>query len=331
MLIPEPFHEVHAGEVENFAKGNEKQKLMTNRPTIVGKNKMGNSFLGEGTISKIEEDGEQFFTIILRDITERIEREKELKQATFDAEFANRSKSAFLANMSHELRTPLNAIIGFSGILMEPSIAGYDEKKYMEYSKDIHESGQHLLSLISDLLDLSKIEAGKSELYEQQVHPLDLIYSSINFIKVRADADNIEVVVEETFENNDLDVDVRIVKQMLVNLLSNAIKFTPAGGKVTVSYGQLENGDYSIKVTDTGIGIPKEFIDVVVEPFWQVDSKHKRSNEGTGLGLPLVKSLIELHGGTMNIQSKEGVGTSVELIFPFERVAKEIVPKTFSV
>lgn len=324
ILIPEEFHHNHSKEIDGFAHGNDKSRLMASRSSILGRKKQGDTFLGEGTISKIVEDGEMYLTIILRDMTDRIAREEELENAMVAAELANRSKSAFLANMSHELRTPLNAIIGFSSIMMEPSITHHDEKKYLEYSKDINDSGQHLLGLICDLLDLSKIEAGKVELNEQQVDPLVLIQSSINFIKVRADDENIDVIVEESGLDTEIDADARMLKQMLANLLSNAVKFTPSGGKITVGHGLCADGSYSIKVTDTGIGISREHINAVTDAFWQADSKHQRSNEGTGLGLPLVKSLIELHGGTMVIQSEVDAGTTVELIFPAERVAKEL-------
>ena len=325
ILIPDQFREMHSQEISNFAESKQNVKRMNDRRPIAGKKKSGETFHAEGSISKVEENGETFFTVILRDETERIRNEAKLKQATFDAEFANRSKSAFLANMSHELRTPLNAIIGFSSLLMESDTIHLDDDKQREYSKDIHESGQHLLGLISDLLDLSKIESGKAALNEQQVSPLTIIQSSINFIKVRADENNIKVVVDDVAEDIEIDADARMLKQMLVNLLSNAVKFTPKGGEIVVITGQLENGDYSIKVRDTGIGIAEKHIDEVILPFWQVDSKHERANEGTGLGLPLVKSLIELHGGAMNVKSQIGVGTTVELIIPYERVAKEIL------
>ena len=325
MLIPDQFRAMHRKEINKFAESKKNVKRMNDRRSIAGKKKSGETFQAEGSISKVEENGEIFFTVILRDETERLNNEAKLKQATFDAEFANRSMSAFLANMSHELRTPLNAIIGFSSLLMESDTIHLAEEKQREYSKDIHESGQHLLGLISDLLDLSKIESGKADLNEQQISPSSTIQSSINFIKVRADKNNIKVVVDDEVEDIEIHADARMLKQMLVNLLSNAVKFTPKGGEITVITGQLESGDYSIKVSDSGIGIAKEHLDDVILPFWQVDSKHEKSNEGTGLGLPLVKSLIELHGGTMNVQSQIGIGTTVELIIPFERVAKEIL------
>ena len=325
ILIPDDISENQtwnksSSELENLSSGQANL-----RPTLLGKKKDGSTFSGEVSISKFKEKGETFYTIFIRDVTERLVREAELKKAMFSAEFANRSKSDFLANMSHELRTPLNAIIGFSSILMQADAHSFDEEKYGEYSRDIHESGQHLLGLISDLLDLSKIEAGKAELHEQQILPLDLISSSINFVKVRAEEENLTIVVLEDKREIEIDVDARMFKQMMVNLLSNAVKFTPSAGQITVGFGVRDDGDYSVWVRDTGIGISQDHIDSVIQPFWQVDSKHERSHEGTGLGLPLVQSLIKLHGGSMDIQSKVGHGTTVELIFPAERVAKEIM------
>ena len=331
ILIPESYHKNHGAQIDNFSTGNNKSRFMTDRSNIAAKRKDGSEFLGAGTISKVGKGDDSFFTIIMRDVSDTIAREEDLKQAMVNAELANRAKSEFLANMSHELRTPLNAIIGFSSILMEPSICPNDKKKYQEYSKDINDSGQHLLGLISAMLDLSKIEAGKLELNEQNIYPEDLVTSSINFVKVRASEQNIELIVENSVGDIEIDVDQRMVKQMLVNLLNNSVKFTQPGGKITICHGLCMGGEYSIKVTDTGIGIHKEHIDTVLLPFWQLDSNHQRTNEGTGLGLSLVKSLIELHGGTMSIESVLGEGTSVELFIPATRVVEAIIPKCNSI
>ena len=246
-------------------------------------------------------------------------REENLRTAQLQAEMANRTKSEFLAAMSHELRTPLNAILGFSEIMKNELMGPLGTPEYRDYAGDIHDSGTHLLEVINDILDISKIEAGKLELKEEQVSVNDLITKSVRLMKERAENAGLDIAIEIEPGLPLLFVDPRLVKQSLINLLSNAIKFTPQGGHVTVRTMKEDGGAIAMAVSDTGIGIAAEDIDHVLVPFGQVDSSLSRKYEGTGLGLPLVKSFIELHGGTLTIDSAIGLGTTVTIRFPAER------------
>jgi two-component system cell cycle sensor histidine kinase PleC len=230
------------------------------------------------------------------------------------AETANRSKSEFLANMSHELRTPLNAIIGFSE-MMEAGIFGpLGSDKYKEYSTDIRASGQHLLELINDILDMSKIEAGRMTLEKQQLDLPKVIEESLRLVSGRADVASVKIV-DQMSALPPVEGDKRAIKQVMLNLLSNAIKFTPAGGEIRLR-GSAQGGFISISVEDTGIGIPASALPKIGRPFEQVENQHSKTHKGTGLGLALSRSLVELHGGSLEIRSTEGVGTTVSFTLP---------------
>ena len=233
------------------------------------------------------------------------------------AETANRSKSEFLANMSHELRTPLNAIIGFSEIMETGLFGDLGSPKYKEYATDIHASGAHLLELINDILDMSKIEAGRMTLETQRLPLSEVVEESLRLVSGRADVASVKII-DELGAMPPVDADKRAVKQVLLNLLSNAIKFTPAGGSIYLR-GTTANGMATIAVEDTGIGIPAGALPKIGRPFEQVESHHAKSHKGTGLGLALSRSLVELHGGTLTIESTEGVGTKVSFTLPLAR------------
>ena len=247
-------------------------------------------------------------------------RETELRLAKETAEIASRSKSEFLANMSHELRTPLNAIMGFAEILATEIFGTLGDVRYREYASDIHESGGHLLNLISDILDLSKIEAGKFDLYEQNVAIGDLIETVIRIVGGRAVAAGLSLRTEVDPDIPPMRADLRALKQILINLLSNAVKFSHQGDTVTVSAGMLPDGRLSLAVRDTGIGIPDTAVDRVMAPFEQVDSSLVRRRQGTGLGLPIVNALVDLHGGEFTLDSIVGVGTTATVSLPAWRV-----------
>ncbi|MBC8241714.1 MAG: CBS domain-containing protein [Alphaproteobacteria bacterium] len=254
-------------------------------------------------------------------LEERIlERTDDLRQAVAIAENASKVKSAFLANASHELRTPLNAVIGFSEIISSQALGPIENPKYVEYSEDILTAGRHLHSLINDLLDLSKIESGKEELLEVEVIVPLAIRSMMVLVRERAAKENIELCYEPVLDGDALWADERKVNQILANLLSNAVKFTEPGGKVTVRAWSDPKTGYVIQVADTGIGIAHQDIPKALKPFSRIDSELSRKYEGTGLGLPLTKSFVEMHGGYLDLQSEENVGTTVTVRFPANRV-----------
>ncbi|MGD0190002.1 MAG: ATP-binding protein [Rhizomicrobium sp.] len=254
------------------------------------------------------------------DVTEAMRDAEALRSAKIHAETANRAKSEFLANMSHELRTPLNAILGFSDIISRRVLGPDAMDRYSEYASDIHRSGEHLLHIINDILDLSKIEAGRVELEESEVHLGGLAKSLHRLLAHRFEAANLQLEFDMPEPALSIIADETKLSQILINLLSNSLKFTPAGGRVTFSTRRLPDGCVAIAVTDTGIGIAAEDIETVMSPFGQVESAFSRKHHGTGLGLPLAKSLAELHGGTLQLASLPGQGTSATLVLLSTRV-----------
>lgn len=254
------------------------------------------------------------------DITERKHDEDLLRAAKDQAVATSRTKSELLANMSHELRTPLNAIIGFSEIMKGEMFGPLGHDSYKEYAADIYESGRHLLTLINDILDVSKAEAGRIELDEGLVDLRPVIEACTRLVKARAESGEVTLAIKLPDTAPKLVADERRLKQVLLNLLSNAVKFTLPGGRVQVEASVLSSGDLALVVADTGIGIAPEDIPRVLAPFGQVESGLNRKYEGTGLGLTLTKALVELHGGGLDIDSVRGVGTKASAIFPAARV-----------
>ncbi|TLX12821.1 ATP-binding protein [Rhizobium sp. MHM7A] len=230
------------------------------------------------------------------------------------AEAANKAKSEFLANMSHELRTPLNAILGFSEILQNQMFGPLGSLKYDEYARDIHDSGKHLLNVINDILDMSKIEAGHLMLHRERIDLVPLIEESLRFTAIPAAEKNI--VIEQRISSGlTLMADRRAMKQVLLNLLSNAVKFTDNGGRIAVRTRRV-NGAVAVTIADTGIGIPRSALSKIGQPFEQVQSQYAKSKGGSGLGLAISRSLTSLHGGRMKIRSREAVGTVISLRIP---------------
>ena len=260
------------------------------------------------------------FEATFNDITQRRTSEQALVAAKEQADYANHSKSEFLANMSHELRTPLNAIIGFSEIIKDELFGKVGNPQYVEYAKDIYDSGELLLSLINDILDMSKIEAGKRDLAESVININRVIQTALRLVASRAKASKQHLVIKLPKDFPDMRGEERAFKQIIVNLLTNAIKFTPEGGSITIDGKVNQGGNMQIIIEDTGIGIAQEHIDVVLAPFGQIESALSRKHQGTGLGLPLTKALVELHNGTLNITSEVGVGTIVTITLPAERI-----------
>lgn len=278
-----------------------------------------------------EKDGNNELVILTNSFNEMIteigardqrlkQQNTELERAKETAESANRAKSQFLANISHELRTPLNAIIGFSSILMNQLFGPLGDQKYWEYSKDINESGTHLLDIINDILDLSKAEAGKLTLNYEEVHVAKSINKCITILAERAEKGKVTITTDLPKMLPPLVADRLRFIQILLNIISNAVKFTPEGGKIDIVVRAKETeGEathFVITVQDTGIGMSKADVDKAFQSFGQVDSGLNRKYEGTGLGLPLTKKLMELHHAHINLQSELGKGTLVTLAFP---------------
>lgn len=241
---------------------------------------------------------------------------RQLETAREAADEANRSKSRFLAHMSHELRTPLNAILGFAEVIERELNGPSGVPAYATYARYIGESGRLLLSIIDDMLDLSKIEAGRLELHVETVNGAELLERVRKLVKGLAHDAGVKLTFTCAPETASFQADPKATIQMVVNLATNAIKFTPEGGRTAVSLSQAGNGGTSISVTDTGIGMSAEDIATALEPFGRVEGPMARRFHGTGLGLPLTKSLIEMHGGTLAIESAPGQGTTVTLRFP---------------
>jgi cell cycle sensor histidine kinase DivJ len=254
---------------------------------------------------------------ITRDISERKAQEAELLRARDEAESASLSKTQFLASMSHELRTPLNAIIGFSEILNRELFGALGEARYRDYSRLIHESGEHLLTVVNDILDMSKIEAGKFKIVKEPFEVASLINSCCDIMRHTAEQKSLSLRVDIASGIPELAADKRACKQMLLNMISNAIKFTEAGGWVHVS-ARVEAGNVVFTVADNGIGIADQDLPKLGSPFVQANSSYDRSHEGAGLGLSVVKGLARLHGGTLELASKLGEGTTATITLPLD-------------
>ncbi|WP_162906659.1 PAS-domain containing protein [Algihabitans albus] len=259
-----------------------------------------------------------------QDITERKRAELALRAAKESAEIANRTKSEFLANMSHELRTPLNAIIGFSEIMKNEVMGPLGGRRYRAYAEDIWDSGTHLLNIINDILDVSKAEAGMLDLVEEEVRLADVAEAAHRLVRQRAESSGVKIHIALPQPLPSIWADPRRMKQILLNLLSNAVKFTPWGKRVSLRAGVDDEGSLAIEVIDQGIGISEEDLERVLEPFTQADSSLSRRHEGTGLGLPLTRALIEMHGGRLQLTSVQGEGTVARVTLPANRL---VTPK----
>jgi PAS domain S-box-containing protein len=288
------------------------------RGELIARRRDGDLRYQEATISPvIDASGEiAHFIAVKRDITEQKLREVAVVEAKDAAETANRAKTTFLANMSHELRTPLNAIIGFSELLTMQLSGPLGSERYLGYARDIGVSGEHLLKVINDILDLTRIEAGGMEIHDEPVRCVDLIESSLRFIRDQATRAGLAIAIESAEDLPRLRADPRKLRQVLINLLSNAVQFTPRGGRIRIEAARETGGGLLLRVGDTGIGMAADDIAQALTPFKQIDNSLARKYEGAGLGLPLAKDLVELHGGTLDVASEPGRGTVVTCRFP---------------
>ena len=268
--------------------------------------------------------GRRFQVTTIMDISMRKQMEITLRLAKEQADTANHAKSTFLANMSHELRTPLNAILGFSEMMMKETFGKLGNEKYIEYLGDIHLSARHLLEIINEVLDMSKIEAGKVELDEERFDIHHLIQAVVRMMDSRAFSSGLKIR-EDVQENlPPLFADSRLVRQILINIVGNSVKYSKSGGTIDVRALIADNGDLQLVVADTGIGIPKDKIQDALEPFGQVNKSADSSGvQGTGLGLPLAKAMAELHGGSLILESEVGKGTTVTVTLPAYRMGEK--------
>lgn len=307
--------EVHAEIWRTIQSGNEW------RGELKDTHKNGNHFWINAIIAPIKDDVGTITHYIAThdDISQRKDAEFAVQYSLEQADIANRAKSELMANMSHELRTPLNAIIGFSSTIKEETFGPIGNEKYREYIGDIADSGQHLLELIGDILDVSAIEAGKLKLHEEPVEIGSMVSASVRMVQNRADQGNVHLRIDIDDDLPQIYADKRRLKQILLNILTNAVKFTRAEGMVSLHASLAGDGGFIFTVADTGIGMDRAELAKAMTQFGQVDRGIASKHEGTGLGLPLTLGLVEAQQGVMKMQSKKGKGTTVEIKFPRER------------
>jgi PAS domain S-box-containing protein len=322
-VLGAPFTELIAPEsqarVRDYLEGLKAEgvaTLLNDGREIIGRTRQGGLIPMFVTLGRISAHGEEAvkFCALLRDLTQWKKVERELNAARQDAERSSALKSDFLAKISHEIRTPLNAIIGFAEVIMDERFGPVGNERYRDYLKDIHGSGQHVMSLVNDLLDLSKIEAGKMELTIAPVDANQVIADCVSLMQPQASRERVIMRLSLAQNLPHILADARALKQIVLNLLSNAVKFNEPGGQVIVATTLTDTGHAVIRVRDTGIGMSDKDIELALEPFRQVATT--RPTTGTGLGLPLTKALVEANSAYFEIKSRLKEGTLVEIVFP---------------
>jgi PAS domain S-box-containing protein len=319
ILLPKRYRAGHRAHLAAFGSFDRRPPRMAERSEVFGRRKNGEEFPIEASIMRSDLGDEAVFTAIIRDGTERKRAELALRAAIEQAERASNAKSTFLANMSHELRTPLNTVIGFAE-MMEMQTFGPLGDAYLSYARNIHESGQHLLDIINDILDIAKIEAGQQQVHDADVSMPAVVAAMLRLVRARAEKAGLGFAVELPPDLPLLRADERLIKQILLNLLSNAIKFTPTGGRIMIKAAYCTDGRLALTVADTGVGMDPAKVPLALQPFVQIDSSLCRKSPGAGLGLSLVRSFAELHGANLSIESAIGTGTTVTIRFPTSRV-----------
>ena len=302
-------------------KSNGVASVMNDGREVLGRARQGGAIPLYMTLGRIAAGGEQKFCAVLRDLTPWKKIERDIDAARKDAEHASALKSDFLAKVSHEIRTPLNAILGFAEVIMEERFGPIGNERYKDYLKDIHSSGVHVMSLVNDLLDLSKIEAGKLELTFGSVDANRIVSECISLMQPQANRDRVIIRSSLAQRLPNIVADERSLRQIVLNLLSNAVKFNEAGGQVIVSTALTDAGHAVIRIRDTGIGMSEGELQVAMEPFRQIATARRAG--GTGLGLPLTKALVEANRASFTIKSKQNDGTLIEVAFPPTRVLAE--------
>ena len=314
------------GVAQDYLEGlssNGVASILNDGREIVGRVKQGGLIPLYMTLGRIGSSDRQKFAAVFRDMTQWKKAEEELLSARRMAEKASSHKSDFLAKISHEIRTPLNAIIGFSEVMMEERFGPIGNQRYKDYLRDIHLSGGHVLSLINDLLDLSKIEAGKLELNFASVDLNAVVQQCVAIMQPQANREKVIIRSSLAHHLPNVVADDRSIRQVVLNLLTNSVKFTPPGGQVIISTAFSDQGEAVLRVRDTGIGMTEAEIKVALEPFRQITTSQTEQTKGTGLGLPLTKALVEANRASFGISSHPGQGTMVEIVFPATRVLAE--------
>ncbi len=323
ILLPPAARKAHKAQMRRFFEGEEEIRLMTDRGVISALRKDGTVFPARAALSKIRDGDRLTVMVLLQDITAQQRAEEALKTALDEAQAASRAKSAFLANTGHELKTPLNAVIGFAELLMQEIHGPLGSAEYHEYARLIHDRGRHLLDLISDILDIARLETAAVPLRETEVD-LAAVLREVAGKEGPAPAGDgapqIRIDVPDTLP--ELYADPRAVRRIFAALVSNAVKFSPQGGTITIR-ADREDGAIRVVVSDEGIGMTADDIAKILAPFAQVDSDLNRRYEGAGLGLTLARAFLEAHGGTLAIESAPGKGTTVTVRFPPERTVRD--------
>ncbi len=278
-------------------------------------------------VVKDEQGNVLYFEGSMEDITKRKEADLALMEAKMQSDIANRAKTEFIANMSHELRTPLNAIIGFSEVMKNEVMGKLGQDIYKEYVTDIHESGNRLLKIINEILDISKIESGKRDLNESEFELQNVLGVCLDLFSSRAKDKALTITNEATALPRVIGEELSI-KQVIGNVYSNAVQYTPSQGRITLFSNYDVDGAFRLSFTDTGIGMSEHEIEKALSPFGQLDNALDRSGSGTGLGLPLAKAVMDVHGGRIEILSEKAIGTTVTLIFPSTRVMRQNTRQT---
>jgi len=321
VIMPERYRDAHR-EGFNRALNTDDYKIMGQTVSVHGLKKNGEEFPIELSIGVWKQDGVKNFSAVIHDITERKATEEALQEALAQAERANQAKSEFLATMSHEFRTPLNAILGFSEMMRTQCFGPLGSENYTEYASDIYNSGEHMLGLVNDILDISAIEAGKRPMVKETIDVAELLSDCVRSVDHSVNGSGVVLSVEPVPADLPyLYADRRSIAQIVLNLLSNAIKFTDRGGIISVTVTGRD-GRVAIEVSDTGVGIEADRLDSITEPFSQTYTDPHQPQEGTGLGLSIVKSLVEAHDGELVIASQVGTGTTVTVTLPSEQLAE---------
>ena len=317
-LMPPDEAARHGAYMRRYRETGERHVIGVGRE-IVARRRDGTDFPAWLSLSEIDLPGFHVFVAMLRDLGESKAAERALIEAKEAAELANRAKTAFLANMSHELRTPLNGILGFADVIHQQMLGGLENPMYVSYAAEIKRSGELLLANINDILEMATIEAGRVDLEDALCDFRDVVVTCLRLVAKRAERGKLRVEADIGVELPPLLADPRALKQVLLHLLSNAIKFTPEGGRVGVSARVDAEGALVAEVFDTGVGIPEDRLETVFQPFVQGESTLARRFEGIGLGLSIAKSLVEQHGGRLEIRARDGGGTRVIIHLPKDR------------